>query len=73
MVRRRITIARQEGTALHPLRDDAQTTDEGRTRGRYILGTNMMCAFGVPGSISHGVPSAGTLGTPVVAVVAKGM
>lgn len=40
---------------------------------RYILGTNMMCALGVPGNISQGWSCDGTLGMPVLAVVAKGM
>ena len=39
---------------------------------RYIFGSNMMCAFGVPGNISHGVPSAGFTESPVVAAVAPG-
>ncbi len=38
----------------------------------YIVGTNMMCAFGVPGNITHGIPSAGTAETPSDAAVAFG-
>jgi hypothetical protein len=33
----------------------------------------MMWALGVPGNISQGVSAAGMVGSPVVAVVAKGM
>ena len=32
----------------------------------------MMCAFGVPGSISHGPLSVGAVDSPVVAAVANG-
>lgn len=44
-----------------------------RTVPPYMRGTNMMCAFGVPGNISHGWSWLGMLGMPVVCVVAKGM
>ena len=40
---------------------------------RYIETENMMCAFGVPGNMSHGDLSDGLLESPVDAVVAKGM
>ncbi len=40
---------------------------------RYIVGTNMTWAFGVPGNISHGSPGVGLLEIPVVCVVANGM
>ncbi len=36
----------------------------------HIRGTNMMCAFGVPGFISQGWSCDGMLGIPVVSVVA---
>jgi hypothetical protein len=39
---------------------------------RHMLALNMMCAFGVPGSMSHGFESDGTVLNPVVAAVAKG-
>ena len=38
----------------------------------YISGDIIMCAFGVPGYMSHG-PLPGAVGRPVVAVVALGM
>ena len=34
---------------------------------------NMMCALGVPGSISHGFVSDGTVDSPVLCSVANGM
>jgi hypothetical protein len=39
----------------------------------HIFGCSMMCAFGVPGNMIHGVPSAGFAERPVDAVVAPGM
>jgi hypothetical protein len=44
-----------------------------RSSPAYILGTNMMCAFGVPGYITHGVPSAGTAESPSDSGVAFGI
>jgi hypothetical protein len=41
-------------------------------RAIYIFELNMMCAFGVPGSMSHGFVSDGTVLRPVDAAVAKG-
>lgn len=41
--------------------------------GLYMRGWNMMCALGVPGNISHGVPAAGCVDRPVDAAVAPGM
>ena len=38
----------------------------------YIVEENMMCALGVPGSISHGFVSDGVVLSPVEAAVAKG-
>ena len=38
----------------------------------YISSDSIMCAFGVPGYISHG-PLPGAVGSPVLAVVAPGM
>lgn len=38
----------------------------------YMRGTNMMCAFGVPGNMSHGAPSWGLSLKPVDAAVAYG-
>jgi hypothetical protein len=35
-----------------------------------MRGTNIMCAFGVPGFMIHGLPSTGLAGSPVVSVVA---
>ena len=48
-------------------------TQASTRRVRYIFGTNMMCAFGVPGYMIHGVPSAGVAVMPVEAAVAPGM
>ncbi len=36
----------------------------------YIRGTNMMCAFGVPGCIIQGPPSTGAAERPIDAAVA---
>lgn len=47
------------------------TEKSNRLRG-HILGTNMMCAFGVPGFITHGMPSAGTAVMPSDWAVAPG-
>lgn len=38
-----------------------------------ISGTNMMCAFGVPGNMIHGAPGVGAAESPVLSAVAKGM
>lgn len=38
----------------------------------YMPGVNMMCALGVPGNMSQGVPTAATVLSPVDAVVAPG-
>ena len=64
-------------------RKDAKTTGGGAISGeaaptpaslaRYISGTNMMCALGVPAPMIHGVPRAGLSESPVVCAVAKGM
>ena len=35
-----------------------------------MLGTNMMCALGVPAFMTHGVPRAGIAESPVVSLVA---
>jgi hypothetical protein len=37
-----------------------------------MLGVNMMCAFGVPAPMIHGVPRAGTAESPVDSTVAYG-
>jgi hypothetical protein len=37
-----------------------------------MLGVNMMCALGVPGNMSQGVPTAAVVLRPVDAVVAPG-
>ena len=39
----------------------------------YMLKVNMMCAFGVPGNINHGLSADGIVDRPVLASVAKGM
>ena len=39
----------------------------------HIPVKNMMCAFGVPGNITHGTPGAGFSLSPVDAPVAPGM
>jgi len=39
----------------------------------HILGTNMMCAFGVPGNMIQGVPCAGIADNPVDWLVALGI
>src|SRR4051794_24361558 len=39
----------------------------------HILGSNMMCALGVPGNMIHGSPSAGCAESPDDATVAPGM
>ena len=44
-----------------------------RLKLHYILGTNMMCAFGVPANMIHGAPTTGFSVSPVVAAVAYGM
>ncbi len=41
--------------------------------GTYIPSVNMMWALGVPASISQGLSADGTVLSPVVASVAKGM
>jgi hypothetical protein len=40
---------------------------------RRISGLNMMCAFGVPGYMTHGASRAGVAERPVDAAVANGM
>lgn len=39
----------------------------------YMLMLNMMCAFGVPGNMSHGELAEGTVLNPVLFSVANGM
>ncbi len=39
----------------------------------YIVGVNMMCAFGVPGNMIHGALPAGFSPMPVVFIEAYGM
>ena len=52
---------------------DKQADAEADGRGHYMRGTNMMCAFGVPGYMIHGVPCDGIADRPVDWLVAFGM
>ena len=61
---------RRTKNAVTPIRESATPCDAATTR--YIFGSSMMCAFGVPGNINHGVPSAGFTERPVDAAVAPG-
>ena len=61
---------RRTKNAVTQIRESATPCDAATTR--YIFGSSMMCAFGVPGNINHGVPSAGFTERPVDAAVAPG-
>ena len=61
---RRTVVLPRESSEAH----DAQP--ERSHPHRYIRGTNMMCAFGVPGCIIQGPPSTGAAERPVDAAVA---
>ena len=55
-------------TATAPASDRATQTPLYR-----MSGTNMMCAFGVPGNMIHGVVGCGVAERPVDSAVANGM
>jgi len=52
---------------------DVPTLKALRSQLPYISGVNMMCAFGVPANMIHGVPRAGVADSPVDSAVANGM
>ena len=55
-----------------PLASSLQRPPSEWPAGSYILGSNIRCAFGVPGSMIQGPPSTGVAERPIDFSVAKG-
>ena len=66
-------VARGATTSAREAEATSGETDGDHRARPHILGTNITCAFGVPGNMIHGVPSAGFAESPVEVSVAPGM
>lgn len=70
---RETAVGARVETRRSPAVSRSRRSDRPPSRPPYMLGVNMMCAFGVPGNMIHGDPRTGFACSPVVSAVAYGM